>query len=318
MHSIDAISHTSATDCRTEQEQPMSQAPDKKPWGRYAEMRPQTLASVRSQAPIIYMPYGALQWHGAHLPLGTDGITAEAIAEQTVQRTGGVLMPTTWWPAIETPHDNVIAARSNVVAEMWSDIFDGLALIGWRLVVVVNGHPYRDHELMLITAAEQAMQRHKMLVLAVSPLALLDNNLIDHGALWETSLMLSISPAVVDIYALGEDELALERNSVRGRDPRGAASPSLGDTLLRMAVERLASAIGDLLRYRDQAPLFALYEQRRESLMAFANNSLAMASPSQQAGDEAGSPPPQNRPTKRLDDTRTTQRLTQRPTRRLE
>src|SRR5437763_1208058 len=74
------------------------------PWGRYAELRPEQLEAIMAVAPVAYVPWGALEWHGPHLPLGLDGFTAEGVAERDVQRTGGVLLPTTWWPITALPH----------------------------------------------------------------------------------------------------------------------------------------------------------------------------------------------------------------------
>lgn len=242
-------------------------APQRAFWGRYVEMRPERLNAIRAVAPVAYMSWGAITWHGPHLPLGADGIAAEAVAEQAVQRTGGVLLPTTWWPARQSLQKDILAIRSSVLRELWSDLFDNLATHGWKVVVVVNGHVYPEHELILIEAAEQAMNRHRLLILAVPPLAMLDENLIDHAALWESSILLSLCPSLVDLYALGEDALALERSGVRGRDPRGAASPSLGDTVLRMAVERLVNAVEDLMHKDDTGALQAFYAKRRDYLL---------------------------------------------------
>lgn len=58
-------------------------------WGNYAELRPEQLATIRKQTPVLYLPCGSIAWHGAHLPLGTDTLTVEAIGEQVVRRTGG-------------------------------------------------------------------------------------------------------------------------------------------------------------------------------------------------------------------------------------
>lgn len=235
-------------------------------WGNYAELRPEQLAAIRKQTPVLYLPCGSIAWHGAHLPLGTDTLTVEAIGEQVVRRTGGVILPTFWLATSQTPRNDLLAVQQATGVLMWNDLFDSIALAGWQVVVVLNGLTTTDQEQTLMQAAERAMREHKLLVLAVPPLVLVDTTLMDQAALWESSLLLSVRPSLVHLYALGDDEHALERNTVRGRDPRGAASPSLGDTVMRMVVERLSTAVLDLLKNNDPAPLFALYQQRREFL----------------------------------------------------
>jgi creatinine amidohydrolase len=233
-------------------------------WGRYTDLRPKQLAAIRSQIPVVYLPWGALDWHGPHLPLGTDGFVAEAVAEQVVQITGGVLMPTTWWPGAALPRSNTLSVRKHIVHGLWSDLLIRLSEEGWRIVVIVNGHYDQDHEMVLIETAEEAIQEYGLLVLALPPLALIDNSLLDHAALWESSMLLSLYPQLVDLYALGNGELSEEQSAIQGRDPRGAASASLGDTVIRLAVDRVARAVNELIRSGNPAPLYALYEQRRE------------------------------------------------------
>ncbi|HEU5102944.1 MAG TPA: creatininase family protein, partial [Roseiflexaceae bacterium] len=110
------------------------------PWGRYAELRPEQLETIMAVAPVAYVPWGALEWHGPHLPFGLDGFTAEGVAERVVQRTGGVLLPTTWWPITALPHRYSLSIGSDVIQALWDGIFAELARAGFRLVVLLSGH----------------------------------------------------------------------------------------------------------------------------------------------------------------------------------
>jgi creatinine amidohydrolase/Fe(II)-dependent formamide hydrolase-like protein len=56
-------------------------------------MVPSEVVMRRTRCPIAYLPVGALEWHGSHLPFGTDGITVEHIAVRTAKQTGGVVFP---------------------------------------------------------------------------------------------------------------------------------------------------------------------------------------------------------------------------------
>ena len=40
----------------------------------YEELNPQEFKQRILEAPIAYLPLGTLEWHGRHLPLGTDGL----------------------------------------------------------------------------------------------------------------------------------------------------------------------------------------------------------------------------------------------------
>ncbi len=233
-------------------------------WGKYTDLRPDALAAICAAVPVAYLPWGALEWHGPHLPLGLDGMIAEDVAERVAQHTGGVVLPTTWWPITTVPHAASLAINSEIVRRLWEDIFAQLAGAGWRVIVVITGHYAPVHEIVLMDTALQAMQQHNgLLVLALPPLALVDEEMLDHGALWETSVLLALRARLVDLDRLGTGTLTPANSGVMGRDPRGLASISLGNTTLDLAINRIAAAVEQLLREGTMAPLQVLYEHRR-------------------------------------------------------
>jgi creatinine amidohydrolase len=238
-------------------------------WGRYAELRPHQLEALRKHYPVAFLPWGALEWHGPHLPFGLDGITAETVAERVVQRTGGVLLPTTWWPITTLPHQGSLSLPTTVVRALWDAILARLAAAEWQVVVILSGHYAQGHELVLMEAAEQAMRSTNMLVLATPPLGLVDEAMLDHAALWESSQLLALRPDLVDLEALGTEPLRPETSAVLGRDPRNAASSSLGQRAISLAVERVAVAVQELISDQRAEPLYALYARRRARYQSF-------------------------------------------------
>lgn len=242
-------------------------------WGYYAELHPDELDALKASPSLVYVPWGALEWHGPHLPLGVDGLIAQAIAAQVAQHTGGVVLPTTWWPITPLPHPQSLPAHSETLLALWHDIFQSLAQSKWRTVVVLSGHYSHGHELALMNAAEHAMQKLGLLVLALPPFALIDDTMLDHAGLWETSLMLALHPALVRLEALGTaPSLTLRESGVLGEDPRATASASVGKQAIAMAVERLSSVIKTLMETQDAASLHAFYEKRRIRFRAFVEN----------------------------------------------
>src|SRR5262245_5383167 len=215
------------------------------PWGRYAELRPEQLEAIVAAAPIAYVPWGALEWHGPHLPLGLDGFTAEGVAERVIQRTGGVLLPTTWWPITALPHRFSLSVNSQVIQALWDGIFAELARVGFRVVVLLSGHYAQGHELVLMDAAEHAIAAHGLLVLAVPPLALVDEEMLDHAAHWETALMMAIRPRLVDLDALGSGPLRPATSAVLGDDPR-RATPTQGEAVIALATDRIVASVAAL------------------------------------------------------------------------
>lgn len=231
------------------------------PWGRYAELHPDQIAAIVAAVPVVYVPWGALEWHGPHLPFGVDGFTAEALAERVARVAGGVLLPTTWWPITALPHRFSLSIPSDVVQALWDAMFAELARAGFRLIVVITGHYAQGHELLLMDAAEMAMERHGVLVLAIPPLALVDEQMLDHAAHWESALMLALRPRLVELAALGDREVTVA-DAVLGSDPRGA-TPSQGESALALATDRLVTVVRALLRNNSQESLRELYARRR-------------------------------------------------------
>src|SRR3954468_12017512 len=67
--------------------------PSAAPEVRLVRLRPAGIEAAIARAPIAWIPLGALEFHAPHLPNGTDGFTAHAIAVRAARRAGGVVLP---------------------------------------------------------------------------------------------------------------------------------------------------------------------------------------------------------------------------------
>ncbi len=59
----------------------------------YSELTPREFTRRLKQAPIAYLPLGTLEWHGAHLPLGSDGLQSGGFFELLARKAGGIVLP---------------------------------------------------------------------------------------------------------------------------------------------------------------------------------------------------------------------------------
>ncbi|MBM4038371.1 MAG: creatininase family protein [Planctomycetes bacterium] len=57
---------------------------------------PQVVAR-RNACNLAYLPVGSLEWHGDHMPFGTDYFTVTHIAEEAARRFGGVVFPPVYY-----------------------------------------------------------------------------------------------------------------------------------------------------------------------------------------------------------------------------
>ncbi|MHB0939326.1 MAG: creatininase family protein [Armatimonadota bacterium] len=60
---------------------------------RFDRMIPAQLVARREACNLAYLPVGALEWHGAHMPFGTDFLIVQRLAEEAARRFGGVVFP---------------------------------------------------------------------------------------------------------------------------------------------------------------------------------------------------------------------------------
>ncbi len=56
-------------------------------------MRPGQLEAAIRKFPVVYVPFGLIEWHGRHLPLGNDALKAHGILVKTAELFGGVVYP---------------------------------------------------------------------------------------------------------------------------------------------------------------------------------------------------------------------------------
>lgn len=185
---------------------------------RYAELRPDGLAEAIRRRPVAIWPIGALEWHGPHLPLGLDGIVAEAFAERLQAQAGGLILPTLWHPITTLPHPASLDVRTETFRQIVRATAEGLAGAGLRVLCIPTGHYAQGHSLECFQLAEELEET--IAVIAASPLEPLeDDALLDHAGRWETAQLAFLRPDLIDLASLPETMRAKE-HAVLGEDPR--------------------------------------------------------------------------------------------------
>lgn len=232
---------------------------------RYAELRPDELDKHWSQRPIAVIAWGALEWHGPHLPLGLDGIVAEHFAERVADKTNGVLLPACWMPITTLPHPASLQISTDALRLILDDLFEGLYGAGARVVCLISGHYAQGHEIEMYEAALRAMQMHRgYQVLAATPLEVLgDDELLDHAARWETAQLQTIRPDLVHLESLPQ-ELKARRCAVLGEDPR-KASPEEGKAVMDKALDVWGEWVDELVLAKDSSFLADFYARRKQA-----------------------------------------------------
>jgi creatinine amidohydrolase len=196
---------------------------------RYAELRPEELESAMARNPLAVLPWGALEWHGPHLPLGLDGLVAERFCERLAEAADAVLLPTTWWPMTTLPHRFSLQISTATARALWREMIDELARAGFTTICIVTGHYAQGHEMELYAVANEAMDRHTQLrVICASPLEpMMAPAQLDHAGLHETAQLLAIRPELVHLEDFVEGTPAATRAAPRRNSEKSSCGMRL-------------------------------------------------------------------------------------------
>lgn len=202
---------------------------------RFERMRPDEIVAAREQSPLAFLPIGPLEWHGPHLPLGTDPLHAEQVAMGAVRRTGGVVLPTLFAGAetvvapngrphslanLGLPEDIRVVGMDFPANNLKSLYFEesafaltvrefvrGLVANEFRVIMLINGHGAANHVAALQrVAAEETTPSCRVIYHATwsppQPPPLPGGG---HATRGETDAVLAIDPELVDLGALPPD-----------------------------------------------------------------------------------------------------------------
>ena len=224
---------------------------------RYEEMLPHELDEAVARFPVAYCPFGSLEWHGRHLPLGNDTLKAHHLLLLTARKYGGVVVPPTYWGILGKWHDWTMADfGQDLVDRLYTGIFEGLVDVGFKVVIGLTGHDVQPQKAAIekAVAAIQAKGGATGSALMEGDLYDLTDDRMDHAAHWETSLLMYLRPELVDLSRITAEDLDTEAGvkaaGIFGRDPRRFASRELG--------ERIATGIADAIGHRAQQLLASL------------------------------------------------------------
>jgi creatinine amidohydrolase len=222
-------------------------------WGCYERLRPDQIDRIRERAPVAYLPWGALEWHSYHNPVGLDGIKAHGLCSALARETGGVVLPPVYVGTDTIKplkgFNHTIEHPSETVRMLCRDFLEQLADEKFRVIVLVTGHYGGGHLQAIREAADTFARTQPDVRLWAFP----DSEPLEglypanHAARGETSFQLHFDPDPVDQGLLPTDRVAtLDDDGVWGEDPRNASADE-GAAMLQAFVERSVPKIRALL-----------------------------------------------------------------------
>jgi creatinine amidohydrolase len=200
-------------------------------WGRYEELRPDQIEAIKNKRSVAYIPWGAIEYHGIHNPIGLDGIKAYGLCLELAQVAGGCVLPTVYHATstIKTIKDlahrqHSIEHSEDLLKLLAEELFLQLADEGFRVVVLLTGHAGQPHMDILKEAAIECEKKcPNSRFWAIAEFDIVEDSVLvaNHSARGETALQLHYRPDLVALDRLDEgDAPTLERDAVWGEDPR--------------------------------------------------------------------------------------------------
>jgi creatinine amidohydrolase len=196
----------------------------------YERMSPEEVLAARSRAAVAFIPVAPLEWHGPHLPLGTDGFLAHHVGVRAARETGGVVLPTMFvgtdslrprgrepegLDALGLDEDERVVGmdlpgfavkslyyHETVLGAVIRETVRLLKREPWALIVLLNGHgaPNQKRMLQRIAAEEDSPPTSEVLYAS----AWASDEALDagHADRFEVSIMMALERDLVHIDRL--------------------------------------------------------------------------------------------------------------------
>ena len=212
-------------------------------------MRPGQLEKALRDFPVAYVPFGLIEWHGKHLPLGNDALKAHAILVKTAEQFGGVVYPPVYFHA---------GFPREYLAPVITELFQRLKKTGFRVILGVSGHNIREQIDMINKALAPVVADKTAAGVGLWEITLSASaeSSTDHAAKWETSNMMFFYPDLVDLSTLGDGPLAPNMkppDGIGGLDPRKHASAAAGRRNVELASQAIGRKARELLQSLPEA-----------------------------------------------------------------
>ncbi|MFX0549729.1 creatininase [Hathewaya histolytica] len=181
----------------------------------------------RKDKDVVLLPIGSVEQHGPHLPLYTDTIISNNLAELLAKKVNGIVMPAISYGYKSLPASGggplfpgTIDLNGNTLMAIIQDILNELIIDGVKKIVLVNSH--YENEAFLLEAVDLVCRGNipnDVKILIINWWDQISNETIDkvfdevpfpgwaleHAAITETSLILKFAPELVHMERLVDE-----------------------------------------------------------------------------------------------------------------
>jgi creatinine amidohydrolase len=171
-------------------------------------------AGVSRAGGVCILPIGVLEYHGPHLPLGTDSLHSHAVARAAAEVEPAVVFPSYHFGVnVETKHyPGGIVIKDELLMPLLENICDEISRNGLKKIVLLSGHGGNRYwlplfvQLMLDKEKDYVPYYVKHLDLEAISRQVLETKVDGHAGEFETSISLHCFPDLVELEAADADD----------------------------------------------------------------------------------------------------------------
>ncbi len=188
---------------------------------------PDFVSAIKKAQNTCVLPFGILEKHGPHLPIGTDLINVRFATLKAVEKEYAVVFPEYFAGQIfEAQHQpGTIAYSLQLQLQLLQETVNEMARNGCKKVVIVNGHGGNEHLLPLFAQAQLATPRdyvvyiHGLPNLEVQGRPPMKTTNDMHGGESETSHMMVSRPDLAHVDR-AKSQSGEDQNRLQGLPPQ--------------------------------------------------------------------------------------------------
>jgi creatinine amidohydrolase len=159
------------------------------------------LTALDPASTVALVPIGALEYHGTHLPLGTDGSLAEMLCRGAAAAGHAVVLPVQWVATGLMPKSYSVGMSPSTAEAVLRETCRDLFRAGFAGVVCMSGHYSFAQRAMLARLQSVVLEAgencHAVTLPDLLPGA--RAKFYDHAGVIETSLMMVARPALTSL-----------------------------------------------------------------------------------------------------------------------
>lgn len=228
-----------------------------KNWAIYHECTPDVIENIMKDFPVAYLPWGAIEYHSYHNPIGLDGMKAYKLCCDLANQCGGLVLPPVYqaanliksYPGVHFK-EHSLEFSEELIRMTCQEYFQQLVEAKFKVIICLSGHAGQPHLNILKDVNQIFTDKFPFLRFwTLAEFDILPDNLLtaNHSALGETSLQLHYYPDSVKMDALPKDRIiSLERDGISGKDPRDS-SPGWGKWIVDNFIDKAVPIVNKMI-----------------------------------------------------------------------